>query len=493
MARPRAVAELKGIVKIYPDGVKALDGVDLVLEEGRVHAVLGENGAGKTTLMRILYGEIRPTRGEIRVMGRRARFKSTIDAIRMGVSMVYQHPRMVPTLTVRENMSLYFDSAGLGGEAWDRLEWATRVTGFEVPLDEVAENLPLGVLQRAEILRSLAANARILILDEPTTNLTPAEVDGLFNAIERMKREGLAIAYITHRLPEVERIADTVTVLRRGRVVASGLNPRKVPREELAKLMVGDLPAQGVKGARRPGAGKVLELRGVKARGRVEVHIEELEVREGEVLGVAGVEGNGQDELVMLILGLLQPAQGSVRVLGMESVTPRRFLSGGGAFIPGDRGRALIQHFSIAENIAFLLYAHRGPTMLTPGRLESLYRSIAEEYRVVAEGPWVPVSSLSGGNQQKLLVGTQLHLKPKLLVAVNPTRGLDVATTRYVRALIDELASQGAGVLLASSDLDEVLELSDRIAVMYKGRITGVLSRGEASPERLGVLMGGAS
>ncbi len=486
------VAELRDIVKIYPDGVKALDGVSLTLEKGKVHAVLGENGAGKTTLMRILYGEIRPTRGEIILDGRPVRFKSTVDAIRSGIAMVYQHPRMVPTLTVRENMELYFESAGLGEEAWRRLEWATKVTGFEVPLGERAEDLPLGVLQRAEILRSLAANARILILDEPTTNLTPAEVGGLFEAIRRMKREGLALAYITHRLPEVREIADTVTVLRRGKVVASGVDPRRVPGEELARLMVGELPKPAPRKRHKPHGSPVLLLEDVEAQARIRLTIRRLEVMPGEVLGVAGVEGNGQDELVSLVIGLLKPLRGRVEVLGGTPSSPRDFLRMGGAFIPGDRGRALIQHFSVAENLAFLLYAHQGPLMLTPRSLEGLYRRVAEEYRVVAEGPWVPVSSLSGGNQQKLLVGTQLHLGPRLLVAVNPTRGLDVATTRYVRSLIDGLAAGGAGVLLVSSDLDEVLELSDRIAVIYKGRITGIVAREEATPERLGALMGGA-
>lgn len=494
MAECRVAAELRGIVKVYPDGVRALDGVDFRLCEGEVHALLGENGAGKTTLMRILYGEIKPTRGEVYIGGVRVRLGGTIDAIRMGVSMVYQHPRMVPTLTVRDNMELYFKSAGIPrGEAWERLKWAEGVTGFKVPLDERVMDLPLGVLQRAEILRSLAAGARILILDEPTTNLTPLEVEGLFQAVENMKREGIAVAYITHRLPEVERVADKVTVLRKGRVAARELDPRRVGVEELAKLMVGEVPPPARRDPRPRGrGGVVLEVRGLRVRGRVEVRIDGLQVESGEILGVAGVEGNGQDELVAAVVGLLKPLEGEVRVLGMVNPGVREFLSAGGAFIPGDRGKALIHSFSAAENVAFLLYAHGGPFLLTPGRLSRLYSRVAGEYRVVG-GPWTPVSSLSGGNQQKLLVGSQLSLRPRLLVAVNPTRGLDVATTRYVRSLIARMAGSGAGVLLVSSDLDEILELSDRIAVMYKGKITGILERAEATPERLGALMGGAS
>ncbi len=491
----REAAELKGIVKVYPDGVKALDGVDFKLCEGEVHALLGENGAGKTTLMRILYGEIRPTRGEIIIGGRRVRLAGTIDAIRRGVSMVYQHPRMVPTLTVKDNMELYFRSAGIPlREAWERLRWAEEVTGFKAPLDERVEDLPLGAIQRAEILRSLAAGARILILDEPTTNLTPLEVDGLFQAIENMKREGIAVAYITHRLPEVKKIADRVTVLRKGRVVASEVDPDRVDVEELARLMVGDVPPPVERKAKPQGSSEVvLEVRRLRVRGRIEVRVDGLEVRSGEILGVAGVEGNGQEELVAAIVGLLKPLEGEVRLLGRVNPSVREFRSVGGAFIPGDRGKALLHSFSVAENIAFLLYAHRGPNLLTPGRLSRLYSRVAGEYRVAAGGPWTPASSLSGGNQQKLLVGSQLTLKPRLLVAVNPTRGLDVATTRYVRSLISKLAESGAGILLVSSDLEEILELSDRIAVMYKGRVTGILDRGEATPERLGVLMGGAA
>ena len=485
------VVEARNIVKVYPDGVKALDGVSISFNSGEVHAVLGENGAGKTTLMRIIYGEIRPTRGQLLVCGRPARFHGTIDAIRSGIAMVYQHPRMVPTLTVWDNMRLYFHSAGVEeSEAVERLKEASNITGFQVPLDELAGNLPLGTLQRAEILRSIAAGARMLILDEPTTNLTPSEVEGLFRALRRLRDLGIAVAYITHRLREVEEIADTVTVLRRGRVAASRLDPRRTGAAELARLMVGELPKPPAREPPRPGR-ILLEMRRVKARGRVEVYVEELTVREGEIVGIAGVEGNGQDEIVALALGLLEPEEGEVRLAGTPPRKPIDYYRAGGAYVPGDRGKALLHGFSVAENIAFLLYADKGPALLTPSRLLEDYRRIAAEYRVRAESPWALVDSLSGGNQQKLLVGTQLAKEPRLLIAVNPTRGLDVATTAYVRSLIYRISRSGAGVLLVSSDLDEILELSDRIIVVSKGRVTGMLRPEEATPERLGVLMGG--
>ena len=488
------VVELRGIVKVYPDGVRALDGVSLRLYPGRVHAVLGENGAGKTTLMRILYGEIKPTRGEILLDGRPARFRGTRDAIRRGIAMIYQHPRLVPTLTVWENVLLYFASAGVPeGEAEERLEEARRITGFDVPLHARVEDLPLGARQRAEILRSIAAGARVLILDEPTTNLTPQEFEGLARAIEGARREGLAVAYITHRLPEVKAIADLVTVLRRGRVVASELDPRGASEEELARLMVGELPPRPSRSRRGRGDRVVLSIEGLRARGRMEVFVERLEVREGEVLGLAGVEGNGQEELVGAIVGYTPRLSGRVVVLGRVNPTPREYYRAGAAYIPGDRSKALVLHFSVAENLAFLRYAHEGPALLTFSRLARLYREVAGEYGIVAESPWAPAGSLSGGNQQKLLAASQLHMRPRFLLAVNPTRGLDVATTRYVRGLIARLADEGAGVLLVSSDLDEIIELSDRVAVISRGRITGVLPAGRATPERIGLLMGGAA
>lgn len=487
------LVEMRGIVKVYPDGVRALDGVDLRLYPGRIHALLGENGAGKTTLMRILYGEIKPTRGEIILDGERVSFNRTAEAIRRGIAMIYQHPRLVPTLTVRENILLYFDSAGIPrAQLEERLEKAEEVTGFKVPLDERVENLPLGARQRAEILRSIAAGARVLILDEPTTNLTPLEVAGLERAVRGARREGIAVVYITHKLPEVRRLADTVTILRRGRVVASELDPRRVSDEELARLMVGELPPPPARRPRRMG-GEVLVVEGLRARGRVEVSVERLTLRAGEILGVAGVEGNGQEELVGAIIGYVPRLSGRVVVLGHVNPRPRDFYRLGGAYIPGDRSATLVPGFSVAENLAFLRYAHGGPALLSFRRLARLYEEVAREYRVVAESPWAPISSLSGGNQQKLLAASQLHMRPRLLIAVNPTRGLDVATTRYVRGLIAGLADEGAGVLLVSSDLDEIMELSDRIAVISSGRITGILKPGEASPERLGVLMGGAS
>lgn len=492
MERREPIVELRDIVKVYPDGVRALQGVTLRVYPGEVHALLGENGAGKTTLMRILYGEIKPTSGTIIVGGERVKFSSPLDAIKRGITMIYQNPRMVPTLTIRENISLFFENARIPRSEWGkRLEEAQELTGFKIPFDTLAGEAPLGVLQRAEIVRSVAAGSRVLILDEPTTNLTPLEVEGLFKAIESMKSRGIAVVYITHRLPEVKAVADVVTVLRKGRVVGEAIPVESISVEELARLMVGELPKPGVKESYKR-SNVLIEVRDLTVEGSVRLRVDRLELYEGEILGVAGVEGNGQDELVKTIIGALKPVQGEVRFLGEKVRSPQDFFLRGGAYIPGDRSKALVQRLSIAENLAFLLYASKGPVFLTPSRLKSDYERIYREYGIVAQSPWSPVSSLSGGNQQKLLVGSQLSLNPRVIVAVNPTRGLDVATTSYVRSLLARHASKGAGVLLVSSDLDEVLEVSDRIIVLYKGRIAGVLSRSEATPEKLGVLMGGA-
>ncbi|MCE4622626.1 MAG: ABC transporter ATP-binding protein [Desulfurococcales archaeon] len=489
----KPLIELRSIVKIYPDGVKALQRVSLKVYPGEVHALLGENGAGKTTLMRILYGEIKPTSGDILIEGRPAKFNTPLDAIREGISMIYQHPRMVPTLTIMENIDLYFDNAGIPrDERKRRLYEAQELTGFDIPYNLLVEDASLGVLQRAEIVRSIAAGSRVLILDEPTTNLTPIEVEGLFKAIRNMKKKGISVIYITHRLPEVKEIADTVTVLRKGKVVKGAMPIHSVSMEELARLMVGELPKPTAKQSYRKNK-KIIEIKNLIVEGRIALRINKLELYEGEILGIAGVEGNGQDELVKAILGILKPKQGEVKLLGERVKGPRDFLLRGGAYVPGDRTKALVQWFSIAENLAFLIYAHSGPNLLTPGKLASTYEMIRRQYNVVAQSPWSQISTLSGGNQQKLLVGSQLSLNPRVLLAVNPTRGLDVATTNYVRSLLIKYASKGTGVLLVSSDLDEILEISDRILVLYKGRIAGELSREEATPERIGVLMGGGS
>ena len=486
------LVSMRGISKVYPDGVKALENVDFDLYPGEVHSLLGENGAGKTTLMRILYGEIRPSSGKIIVEGREVKWSGPWDAIRAGIAMVYQHFRLVETLTVEENLLIYLSSLGLNrAEARSRVEDAMERLGLEVPLVARVGDLPMGVRQRVEILKAISGGAKVLILDEPTSNLTPLEVEALFSVVERLKSLGVSVVYITHKLWEVTRISDRITVLRRGRVVAT-LKNDGVSEEELARLMVGELAEQGGRGARRKPGKAALTVRNLRVLvdGVERLKGVSLTVREGEILGVAGVAGNGQEELVAAILGLLKPVEGEVLLWGKPVRSPRDFYKLGGGIIPGDRSQILAAEMSVGENAAFIFYTGSRKIALTPGEVEALYREIKDRFHLVAPGPDAPVGRLSGGNQQKVVVGSEVLRGPKLLVAVNPTQGLDIATTRFVRGLLSDLASQGVAVLLVSADLDEVLELSDRVVVMSGGRITGELARGDATPEKVGVLMG---
>jgi simple sugar transport system ATP-binding protein len=491
------VVEMIGITKVYPDGVKALDGVDFNLRRGEVHALLGENGAGKTTLMRILYGEIKPTSGKVVVDGREVRWRGPWDAIRAGIAMVYQQFRLIDSLTVEENLLIYLSSLGLSrSEARRRVEEAVGALGLEIPLEARVEDLPMGLRQRVEIVKAVSGGARVLILDEPTSNLTPKEAEALFSTIAALKSRGVSTVYITHRLGEVVKVADRVTVLRRGRVVASiERGHPDFSEDRLAYLMVGRIP-RVEPAPSRPRGGDALRVEGLVVRderGLVRVRGVSFSVRPGEIVGVAGVAGNGQDEMVEAIIGLRRPERGRVIVNGVEVRGPSDFYRAGGAYIPGDRLKALAPELAVGENAAFIYYTGSKKISLPPSEVETIYRGLVEKFALKAPGAWAPLASLSGGNQQKVLVGSEMMRGFRVLVAVNPTQGLDVATAAFVRGMIARAASQGAAVLLVSSDLDEVVELSHRILVMTSGRIAGEVPRGEATPERIGVLMGGGA
>ena len=492
----RKLVEMKSIVKVYPDGVRALDGVDFDLVEGEVHALLGENGAGKTTLMRILYGEIKPTSGTIIVNGKEARWRGPWDAIRAGIAMVYQNFRLVDTLTVKENILIYLSSLGVSkAEAESRVSRVAKDLGLTIPMETRVEELPMGVRQRVEIVKALSGGARVLILDEPTSNLTPLEAEGLFRLIEKLKKRGVGVVYITHKLREVMRIADRVTILRRGRVVGRSVRGDSLFSEEkLASLMVGEVIAPR-RNLGEPGRREVLRVESLTVEdegGLVRVKGINLNVLEGEIVGIAGVAGNGQEELVEAIIGVRRPSKGSIYVNGVRVRNARDFYRAGGGFIPGDRVKALAQDLSVADNAAFIYYTGSGGVLITPSRLKNLFYRLVKEFGLKAMTPSTPIGRLSGGNQQKVLVGSEFLRSFKVLVAVNPTQGLDVATTAFVRDLIVKASHEGIGVLLVSTDLDEVLELSHRVLVMSGGRIVGELRRGEATPEKVGVLMGGS-
>ncbi len=497
---PPAV-RMKGIVKLYPDGTLALRGVDFEACPGEIHALLGENGAGKTTLMRILYGEIQPTRGVIEVFGRRVRFRSPRDALRNGVAMVYQHLSLVPGLTVFENIYLALSAVrGMGwSEARRVAEKVAEELGFEIPLDSTVDELPLGLRQRVEIVKALSLGARILILDEPTSVLTPLEAKQLFRVVRRLRERGVTVILITHRLGEVFEAADRVTVLRRG-MVAGRARVGEVDARTLARMMVGEEPPPAMPRRRsRPGK-VVLSVKDVWVRGEGggwAVRGVSLDVREGEVLGIAGVQGNGQRELVEAIAGLRPVERGRIMFGGRDvaGLTPGERYRLGMALVLDDRSVGLVLEESVVFNSILSFYrffAKFAGMLMDWARARSYAVKLVKEFSIVTPSIDTPVKFLSGGNQQKLMIGREVARKPKLLLVMEPTHGLDVAATRYVRSLILRLRDEGVAVLLVSSDLDEVLELSDRVAVMYRGRIVAVKPPDQYTMEELGMLMGGA-
>jgi len=493
--------EMRGIVKVYPDGTLALRGVDLVVYPGERHCLLGENGAGKTTLMRILYGEIRPTRGVIRVYGREARFRGPWDALRSGIAMVYQRLSLIPVFTVADNIALALSSLGLGRrEAVERARRVIAELGLEVPLDARAEELPVGLQQRAEIVKALAAGARILILDEPTSVLSPLEAEALFKLLDRLSGQGLTVIYITHRLPEVRRVCSRVTVLRKGRVVATG-RVEDYTDEQLAKLMVGERASLLEAAKTRPREAKprgppVLEVEDLHVeddRGVEAVKGVTLRLRPGEVLGIAGVQGNGQRELLEAVAGLRRPSRGRIIIAGRDATTlsvEERYRLGL-AYIPESRRLGLVQDMNATWNSILTLHWHyTRHGMIDLASARQWAQTLIEKYGIVApHGPETLVSNMSGGNQQKLMTAREAEKKPKILLVAEPTHGLDVAAAAQVRNVIRSLAEQGTAILLYSSDLDELLELSTRLAVIYKGKIVAEKPPSQYTLQELGLLM----
>jgi general nucleoside transport system ATP-binding protein len=501
---PAAVA-LRGITKRFP-AVVANDQVDFEAAEGEVHALLGENGAGKTTLSNILTGLYRPDEGEILLFGRPVEFHSPRDAIAAGIAMVHQHFRLVSPFTVAENVVLG-DQQDLGRAFLLR----TRVieqrvaelsSRYGLAVDPRARiwQLSVGEQQRVEILKALYQDARILILDEPTAVLTPQEADALFETIRAMAADGRTVIFISHKLHEVKAVADRVTVLRRGRSLATASTAEATPRS-LAALMVGREVEIGRRHEDRPQVGEVvLALDGVCAdgdRGVPAVNEVSLEVRRGEIVAIAGVAGNGQRELSETIVGMRPTTKGTVEVGGrrLRSGDPRSAIRAGVAYVPEDRlGTGVAPTMSIASNLVLKSYRRapvsRGPFLRFAHIRELALRSI-DKYDVRASGPDEPAWQLSGGNLQKVVLSREFSGEPAVLVAASPTRGLDVSSIETVHAYLREAASTGVGVLLLSEDLDEILALADRIAVMYEGGIAGEREARSATVEELGLLMAG--
>lgn len=497
------VLELRGITKAFP-GVLANDHIDLTLEKGEIHALLGENGAGKTTLMNILYGLYKPDSGEILVNEVPASIHSPNDAIAKGIGMVHQHFMLVPVMTVAENVMLGVEPT-LGGAFLDKKLVAERVRslsqkyGLDVDPDAYISDLSVGIQQRVEIIKVLYRSADILILDEPTAVLTPQEVEGLFRILHTLVEAGKSIIFITHKLKEVLLVANRITVLRQGRSVGT-TTPAETSPQKLAAMMVGrevNLTVQK-KVAKRGEVGLTVRNLFVRdSRGELAVQGVDFDVRKGEVLGVAGVQGNGQTELVHALTGLLPFAGGSVELLGKtyHKLNPRMVMERGTAHVPEDRQKhGLILSLPIYENLILCDY-YRAPyahgIALQQDFILDHSKELAVEFDIRTPSVLLNVSGLSGGNQQKVIVAREFWRSIELLIASQPTRGLDVGSIEYIHKRIIEKRDGGTAVLLVSSELDEILALSDRIAVMYRGRIMEIVDAGKVSREYLGLLMAG--
>ena len=494
------VLEMRDIRKEFP-GVVANDGVSFDVRRGEVHALLGENGAGKSTLMNILYGLYRPDGGEIRLKGKPVSFSSAREAIEAGIGMVHQHFMLIPVMTVAENIVLGTEPVK-GGVFLDERAADQRVTEmaktfrFAVDPDALVEDISVGQQQRVEIMKALYRNADLLILDEPTAVLTPQEASDLFEILRRLQGEGLSIIFISHKLNEVLEIADRITVLRRGRTIETV--PREGATEEsLARAMVGrDVLLRVEKAEGHPGD-VLLEVRDLHVhddRGIEKVRGVSFDVRAGEIVGIAGVDGNGQTELIDALTGLQKIESGNATIAGRELAhsNARHALDAGMGHIPEDRQRrGLVLEFSIAENIELHDYA-KPPVgkfgWLFPSRMIQRARTLIREFDVRGGGPYTPAGGLSGGNQQKLVAAREISRDPKVLIAAQPTRGLDVGAIEYLHRRLVTERDEGRAILLVSLELDEILSLSDRILVIYEGEIVGEHS-GEVSEQQIGLEM----
>lgn len=497
-----ALLKAEGIRKTYP-GVVANNGIDIEIRPGEVHAVLGENGAGKSTLMNILYGMTQPDAGRILWKGREVHIASPRMAMDLGIGMVHQHFMLVPTLTVVENVILGTRPRALlelKGAA-ERVASLSRRFGLEVDPWAVVDDLPVGLKQRVEIVKALFRGAEVLILDEPTAVLTPDEVRELFTVVRRLTGQGRAVVFISHKLDELLEISDRITVLRDGRV-AGTVWARETTKEELAVLMVGREVSLQIPKRPVPLGAPVLRVEELCVAGRPggkELRGISLEVRAGEILGLAGVDGNGQRELAEAIFGLVPVTGGRILVGGREitGCPPRKLIAGRVGRIPEDRHRmGLALEMSVEENLllgAFYRppFARRGFLNL-PAMREAAAKLIAE-YGIRTPGAAARVATLSGGNQQKVILARELALDPVLLVVMNPVRGLDIGATEYVYRQLLARRERGTATLLISSDLEEILSLCDRIAVIHDGRIMGVVPADAADRARIGLMMGGTA
>ena len=497
--------EMHGITKQFKN-VLANSNVDLLVKRGEIHSLLGENGAGKSTLMNILYGMYAPTSGTIKVQGQEVVIENPLKAIEMGIAMVHQHFMLIEPLTVAENVVLGYEPKKNG--CFDKKKAIEEVNklavqyGLQVDANEKVENLTVGTKQRVEILKALYRKADILILDEPTAVLTPQEVGDLFEVLRGLKKDGKTIIIITHKLKETLELADTVTILRKGERITSLPITKDMDQAKLAELMVGRIVAFETAKQEYEGEHKVvMALRGatVMKDKRPVLDNVSLEIRAGEILGIAGVEGNGQSELIDVLTGLRKLHGGAIvldgKQLNTATITPKSMLESGVGHIPEDRGkRGFVKSFTIAENI--ILGYHRNKPFANKGLIDLKARDefadrIAKQYDVRMDSINDTVGSLSGGNQQKVIIGRVFAQDPKVIIAAQPTRGVDIGAIEYIHAELVKMRDAGKAVLLISADLEELKRLSDNIAVIYDGKIVDKRKASEYDERTLGALMTG--
>ncbi|MFC5503455.1 ABC transporter ATP-binding protein [Lysinimonas soli] len=493
--------ELRAITKRF-GALVANDHIDLTVESGEIHALLGENGAGKSTLMNVLYGLYQADEGEILLDDVVQHFSGSGDAMNAGIGMVHQHFMLIPVFTVAENVILGHEPTKAGGRldlpaARAKVREISARFGFDVDPDALVENLPVGVQQRVEIIKALSRDAKVLVFDEPTAVLTPQETDELMTIMRQLKEAGTSIVFITHKLREVREVADRITVIRLGKVV--GEAPPTASNEELASMMVGRAVELMVeKGPEKPGAEALVvsDLSVIDHSDQYVVSHVSFSVRAGEVLVIAGVQGNGQTELTEAIMGLQPRVEGTITLNGHELTrhSTNDVLDAGVGFVPEDRNEdGLVSEFTIAENLMLdrstsAPFVRAGALQL--GVLEKFAEQKLTEFDIRAQGITTRVGQLSGGNQQKVVLARELSRELKLLVAAQPTRGLDVGSIEFVHTRIIQARDAGIPVIVVSTELDEVVALADRIAVMFRGGIVGIVP-GDTPREKLGLMMAG--
>jgi len=504
----KVVLEAKGITKRFP-GLVANDHIDFEIRAGEIHALLGENGAGKSTLMNVLYGLYRPDEGELYSDGKKVVFNSPNDAIKHGIGMVHQHFMLIPTLTVAENIAL-----GASGvlsrldEVERKISAISKESGLNVDPKAKVWQLSVGEKQRVEIVKALYRGVKVLIMDEPTAVLTPPEVKEIMAIIRSMADKGLAvIPFITHKLPEVMAISDSVTVLRQGKVVAR-IKTKETCEKDLAKSMVGREVVLRIKRVEAKKAGVFLEVKDLCAlndKGLPALKNVSFSIEQGEIFGIAGVSGNGQRELAEVIVGLRKSTRGKV-MIGNKDLTncsTAKILDSGLGHIPEDRSKGVVGELSIAENLALELYAKepfaykwflpwKNRIFINQDEVSKYADRLIAEYNIMPPNKNIKAGTLSGGNAQRIILARVLSRKPKVLISNQPTRGLDVGSTEFIRNKLIEQKRANSAVLLISEDLDEIMQLSDRIAVMYGGEIVGILPGHKAKIDGIGLLMAGS-